>query len=242
MITSKQNGLIKQIRSLSDKKFRDSLNLYAVESIKLVNEVLSLSLAVKTVVCTEKAFPKLSLGGINAELVSEEVFKSISEEVTPQGALAVVEKPRLELKKPSGNCLLLDGVSDPANVGAIIRTAACAGYNDVYMTDTCADQYSSKAIRSSMGGVFRVNTYRAKLSELLSVIDKPIVVADMNGENAFGFKKNDNICLVIGNEGHGVSETVESVAEYTVKIPMDNGMESLNAAVSAGILMYALKG
>ena len=92
-----------------------------------------------------------------------------------------------------------------------------------------------------MGGVFRVNTYRAKIDELLAVIDKPIVVADMNGQDAFKFNANDNICLVIGNEGHGVSDCVESIADYTVKIPMQNGVESLNAAVSAGILMYALK-
>lgn len=241
MITSKQNTLIKQIRSLSDKKFRDSLNLYVVEGIKLVNEVISLNLAVKTVICTEKALSKILKTSANVELVSPEVFKSISEEVTPQGALAVVEKPLEKLKKPTGNCLLLDGVSDPANVGAIIRTAACAGYNDVYMTDTCADQYSSKSVRSSMGGVFRVNTYRAKLEELLAVIDNPVVVADMNGEDAFTFKHAGNVCLVIGNEGHGVSESVERLSDYTVKIPMQNGMESLNAAVSAGILMYALK-
>lgn len=242
MITSKQNGLIKQIRSLSDKKYRDNLNLYLVEGIKLVNEAISLSLAVKTVVCTQKALPKLSLHGITAELVSDEVFKSISEDVTPQGALAVVEKPNQALKAPSGNCLLLDGVADPSNVGAIIRTAVASGYNDVYLTETCADQYSPKTVRTSMGGVFRVNVYRASIDQLLSVIDKPIVVADMCGENAFEFKKNSAVCLVIGNEGHGVSKTVKDKASFTVKIPMENGMESLNAAVSAGILMYAIKG
>ncbi len=241
MITSKQNGLIKEIRSLKDKKNRDLLNEFIVEGIKPISEAIGLNMPVKVIVCTEKAQSLINANGEKIELVSEEVLKSISEEITPQGALAVVEKPDNLLSAPLGSCLLLDGVSDPANVGAIIRTAAATDYLDVYMTETCADPYSQKAVRASMSGIFRVRPKRASLVELLKVIDKPIVVADMDGENVFNLKDKEPFCLVIGNEGHGVSEEVRKVANKTVKIPMENGVESLNAAVSAGILMYALK-
>jgi tRNA G18 (ribose-2'-O)-methylase SpoU len=92
-----------------------------------------------------------------------------------------------------------------------------------------------------MSGIFKVKVYTGEREELLDKIDMPIVVADMGGEDAFSASILSPFCLVIGNEGRGVSETLRKKANYTVKIPMQNGMESLNAAVSAGILMYALK-
>jgi TrmH family RNA methyltransferase len=208
MITSKQNALIKEIRSLSDKKFRDRLNLFVVEGIKPVNEAIALKLPVRTVIYTEKATSSLVLGNVHAEMVSDEVFKSVSEESTPQGALAIVEKPDQKIEPPLTKCLLLDGVSDPSNVGAIIRTAAASGYNFVYLTSDCADCYSQKAVRSSMSGVFRVKIMRGDRAKLLEEISLPLVVADMDGEDVFAKKPLGEICLVIGNEGHGVSSAV----------------------------------
>lgn len=241
MITSKQNSFIKEIRSLSDKKFRDKLNLYTVEGTKIVKEALGLKLPTCAVVGTEKGLTGLFVDGIRVEYVSEEVFSSISTEKSPQGVIAVIEKPENQVITPQCNCLLLDGVADPANVGAIIRTAAASGYNTVYLTEDCADQFSPKAVRSSMSGVFRVKTVRAKVEELLSVINLPIYVADMCGENVFTHTPKGNFCLVIGNEGRGVSSALKNRADFTVSIPMENDVESLNAAVSAGLIMYGLK-
>ncbi len=241
MITSKQNALIKEIRSLSDKKFRDRLGLFVVEGIKPVNEAVALGMPINAIICTEKAHSSLVLNGVEGQLVTEEVLKSVSEEVTPQGALALVEKKEQSIESPTGSCLLLDGVSDPANVGAIVRTAAASGYKEIYLTDSCADAYSQKSVRASMGGIFRVKIMRGGIDEILSSLNLPIYVADMNGENVFTHQAKAPLCLVIGNEGHGVSEVVRKRATVTVKIPMENGMESLNAGVSAGILMYSLK-
>ncbi len=241
MITSKQNSLIKEIRSLSDKKFRDRLGVFVIEGVKPVKEAMALGLSVRNIVCTEKGLNQIPLSELNVETVTEEVFSYISEESTPQGVLAVVYKPAFALQKPKGKCLFLDGVADPANVGAIIRTAVAAGYADIYTTLDCADPYSQKAVRASMSGIFRARVYRADREELLSIINLPIVVADMNGENVFNAKIQGDFCLVIGNEGRGVSETLKNLASVVVSIPMENGMESLNAAVSAGILMYNLR-
>ena len=241
MITSKQNSLIKEIRSLQDKKFRDRLSLYVVEGSKIVQEAIDLSLPLRVVVGTEKGLNSVELNGVKSECVTDEVFSSISVEKSPQGVLCVLEKPLNLLVPPISNCVLLDGVADPANVGAIIRTAAASGYNTVYMTENCADPFSPKATRCSMSGVFRVNIVRADINDILSVMSLPIYVADMGGENVFTHKRTSDICLVIGNEGHGVSKELKDRADFTVSIPMDNGVESLNAAVSAGILMYGLK-
>lgn len=241
MITSKQNSLIKQIRSLSDKKFRDKLNLYLIEGVKLVREAIFLSLPIFAIVGTEKALREIDCKNYRYETVTDEVFSFITTEVSPQGVVAVIEKPNNELCAPNGSCVLLDGVSDPTNVGAIIRTATASGYNNVYLTNDCADQFSPKAVRASMSGVFRINSARGSAEELLSTINLPIVVADMNGENVFNHNIKGDFCLVIGNEGHGVSDFIRKNANYTLSIPMENGMESLNAAVSASLMMYGLK-
>lgn len=241
MITSKQNSLIKEIRSLSDKKFRDRLGLYLVEGSKIVKEAVELKLPITAIVGTERGLDGIDGGLVRTELVTEEVFSSISSEVNPQGVIAVIKKPENKLVSPNESCVLLDGVADPANVGAIIRTAAAAGYNTVFLTEDCADQFSPKAVRSSMSGVFRVDTIRASVSQLLDLINLPVYVADMDGENVFTHTPSGAFCLVIGNEGHGVSSAVRNSASRTVSIPMQNGVESLNAAVSAALLMYNLK-
>ena len=177
---------------------------------------------------------------VKTELLSDDVFHTVSGENSPQGVLALVRKPQNADALPKGSCVFLDGLQDPSNVGAIIRTAAAAGYDGVLLAD-CADAYNPKAVRASMGGIFKVKLFVGGREELLALNDKPIIVADMDGENAFIPKERGELCLVIGNEGRGVSEEIRRLANETVSIPMKNGMESLNAAVSAGVLMYALK-
>ena len=173
--------------------------------------------------------------------VSDDVFRFLSDEKTPQGISARVKIPTKTLEKPQGKCLLLDGVADPGNVGAIIRTANAAGYNEIYLTKTCADPYSPKSVRASMSGVFFTKLYFGERAEILSVLQgMPIVVADMDGENVFAFCSPKTFALVIGNEANGVSDEAFSKATHTVKIPMQATQESLNAAVSAGIIMYVL--
>ncbi|MDE7158298.1 MAG: RNA methyltransferase, partial [Clostridiales bacterium] len=137
--------------------------------------------------------------------------------------------------------ILLDGVADPSNVGAIVRTAAAAGYTEIYCID-CADAYSPKSVRASMSGVFFAKIMHGSREEVLAALSGvPLVAADMDGENAFTFESPKKFALCIGNEGNGLSQQVAEKAQYTVKIPMGEHTESLNAAVSAGILMYLLK-
>ena len=241
MITSRQNENIKQIRSLSNKKFRDSLNLFLVEGVKATLDAISNNLEIVVIVCTEKG---LSLLGedfaFETMLVTEDVFSSITTEVSPQGVMAVCKKPSIKEDKSIKKSLFLDGVSDPSNVGAIIRSAASFGYKNVYLSMS-ADAYSPKAVRASMGGIFRVNPIIVDKGEFLKNINCPLIVADMKGEDISLTEKIEEFCLVIGNEGQGVSQEVIEKASKKVAIPMQNSMESLNAAVSAGIIMYLLK-
>ena len=240
MIISRQNALVKEVRKLiSDKKYRDQSGTFVIEGIKLFNEAVNSGYEIKTVCYTAKVkdcIPK-EYESVSQEL-SQEVFDYTSSEVTPQGILAVVGK-KSEGKPNGKSAVLLDGVADPANVGAVIRTAAASGFYDVYLIDT-ADAFSVKSARASMGGLFKVNIHTIKREDV-DKIGLPLAVADMDGENVFNVGELPEICLVIGNEGKGVSKEIRERAKITLSIPMENGMESLNASVSAGIMMYAVK-
>lgn len=237
VITSKSNPIIKTIASLADKKYRKQSGLYLVEGIKPVKECLAAGFKAERIICTQEnasLFP-------DATVVGDSVFKSVSAEKTPQGVIAVVKIPNSELKPPKGNCLLLDCLQDPGNLGTVIRTANAAGYGEIYLIN-CTDAYSPKAVRASMSGIFFVNIYSGAREEVLTALkDTPLICADMDGENVFDFTPPEKYCLCIGNEGGGISGDILKIASHTVKIPMRETCESLNAAVSAGIAMYALK-
>lgn len=241
MITSKQNQTVKLIRSLSEKKFRDEHELYLVSSVKLVREALSSSHEVVCVVTTEKHYEEFSKLFSRVETVTDEIMDYVSYETTPQGVIAIVKKPSCVPIVTDKTCVLLDGVSDPGNVGAIIRSMAGSGYDVVFLTEDCADPFSPKAVRASMSGIFKVETYTVKRQAVKEFISVPFIVADMGGVSVFEFNAPKEYCLVIGNEGRGISDEIKNIAEKVVAIPMQNGIESLNASVSAGILMYQLK-
>lgn len=239
IITSRSNQLVKNILSLREKKYRRERGEYVVEGLKPVREAVASGRAVRLIVVSESYRGELFLPDL-VQIVSDSVFEKLSEEVTPQGILAVLALEEEKLVPPAGNCLLLDGISDPGNLGTILRTANAAGFEDIYLIG-CADAYSPKCVRASMSGIFFVRVRSGGAEEVLSVLsDIPLLCADMDGEDVFSFEPPQRFCLVIGNEANGVSERVRSACSQTVKIPMRETCESLNAGVSAGILMYAL--
>ena len=236
LITSKSNPVIKSVQSLADKKFRKQQQLYIVEGIKPVRECIYAGCAIERIICVEG----LENSFAGATVVTESVFKSISSEKTPQGVLAVVKLPQSSIKPPQSKCLLLDCIQDPGNLGTIIRTANAAGYSEIYAVN-CTDPYSPKAVRASMSGIFFVNIYQGTRAEVLEALKGvSLICADMCGDDIFSFSPPEKFCLCIGNEGSGISGEIKKRAAFTVKIPMRSTCESLNAAVSAGIAMYAL--
>ncbi len=240
IITSKSNPKIKEVASLKDKKFRKRSGRFVVEGYKMVSEALSNNKSVELLVGTSDGLARFLCYEIDKIEVSEEVLSYVSDAVTPQGVLAVLKEEFAEPKTPIKPCVLLDGVSDPGNMGTIIRTCAAVGVKDIYLVD-CCDVYSPKTVRSSMSGIFFVNLINLKREDVASVMaETPIIVADMAGENVFDFNPPDKYCLVIGNEANGVSTSVRSLATHTVKIPMAKTSESLNAGVSLAITLYEL--
>ena len=216
MINSRANAKIKEIKRLYNKKYREETSSYIVEGIKMVREAIIANQPIKAIVGVPEVLQTIEFCGGEIIEVSKEVFDSITDEVNPQGILAVIGMPKTKPKKAKGKCLLLDGVSDPGNMGTIIRTAAASGYKDIYLINTVSP-FNPKAVRASMSGIYFVNLYNGSADEILGVIDVPIISADMSGEDVFAFKKPNEFCLVIGNEANGISDEVRGKSKYTIK-------------------------
>ena len=239
IILSRQNPLVKELASLKEKKGRRRTGTFLVEGHKMVREAVASGMDVVRLILREDYAGETY--GLPAVLLGRDAFAAVCDEKTPQGIAAEVVIPERSVQPPQGRCLLLDGLQDPANVGAIIRTAVAAGYEDVYLAG-CADPFSPKSVRASMSGVFFARIMQGTQEEILSAIaGMPVIAADMGGEDVFSYVAPEKFCLAVGSEGSGLSALVRSRADVTVRIPMDARTESLNAAVSAGILMYALR-
>lgn len=250
IITSLDNAMVKEARSLNDKKHRRFHGKFLVDGEKLVNEVVCGACEVDKIFVDASRISEFGyiLEKFSGKVVpvTSKVIASISENVTPQGIIAeVFMKETGELSVFENEpILILDRIQDPGNLGTIIRTASATGFNVIVLIDT-VDPHSPKVVRSSSGGVFYCDIYRMSESEIISFCQKkniPILIADMGGKNVFTNPVTLNqFALVIGNEGQGVSQNFKDNGE-AISLPMKSQMESLNAGVSASVLMYVLMG
>ena len=239
IILSRQNPLVKELASLKEKKGRRRTGTFLVEGHKMVREAVASGMDVVRLILREDYAGETY--GLPAVRLGRLAFAAVCAEKRPPGSASKGGIPLRSVQPPQGRCLLLDGLQDPANVGAIIRTAVAAGYEDVYLAG-CADPFSPKSVRASMSGVFFARIMQGTQEEILSAIaGMSVIAADMGGEDVFSYVAPEMFCLAVGSEGSGLSALVRSRADVTVRIPMDARTESLNAAVSAGILMYALR-
>ena len=248
-ISSLKNPRVQAWRSLKERKGRRELGCFLVEGRKMVAEALSSGFTVAAVLVDENRLTEFDLpdGGRlpdNAFALPEHVLAAVCDTKTPQGIAAVVRMA--EPGTPGQRLVALDGVQDPGNVGTIIRTADAAGFDGVLMSTQCADPFSPKVLRATMGSVFRMNV--RVTDDLPGALDAlkaqgyAVISSQLDGE-PFGPVARGMVApfaLVIGSEGNGVSEPVRQVATHRVALPMRGGAESLNAAVAAGIMMYGL--
>ncbi len=244
IITSTSNKIVKMVRSLKEKKFRDKTGLFLAEGMNLVKDIPS-GMDVEFYVVSESRADEIDNIGLSSSAklyyVSDSVMKSLSATVTPIGLLAVVRIPTPEFSFPRNKAIILDGVSDPGNVGGIIRTAAATGFEDVYLLD-CADPYSPKAVRGSMSGIFRTRIFKTNEDQALAILKETNSVAlDMDGEDITKDKICAPVTLVAGSEAHGVRELFKKESKKIGSLPMQSGMESLNVAVAASVAMYYVK-
>lgn len=253
-ITSRDNQVLKTIRSLHHKKGRAQAGLYFAEGVRLVQEALAFASGKVQLVVVSKSYfadnefyiTGLDNSGKKIYITEDKIFADICDTETPQGIAAVLEMPdeaAFDFSSMS-YILILDGVAEPGNMGTIIRTAEAAGIDGIFLMKGCVDIYSPKVVRSAMGSVFRTKFFKADIDTLESLKaegfkiaatalynSQPIETVSIAGKRA----------IVIGNEARGVSNEVLRISDISVRIDMCGKVESLNAAVAAGIAMYMLR-
>lgn len=241
-ITSLRNPKVAAWKALKDRKGRRESGCFLVEGRKMVEEALASAFDVETVLVQEGMELPDGLTMPVYELPAH-VLAAVCDTKTPQGIAAVVRmKEQSALGK---HIVVLDGVQDPGNVGTIIRTADAAGLDGVLLSNQCADVFSPKVLRATMGSIFRMNlrTTDDLPGELTKLREKgySILSSQLDGTPFYEREKvAERFALIIGNEGNGVSEQVQQTATHQVRLPMRGGAESLNAAIAAAIMMYEL--
>ena len=243
LITSKDNNVIKLIMQIKQKKFSREKNLCLVETFKIVKELYAKGLLAHIIVSEDKFHLLKDFNNIKIDIIKNSLCSYISDSMTSDGVFGICKLPNNTTVDYS-KCLILDGIQDPSNVGDIIRSANAFGYKTIFAINSVYP-YSFKCIRSSMGYIFDINYIETSYDELLKIKNEyniSFISADMNGDNVDDFdQKFDQFALIIGNEGNGVSDKLSGICDKTLSIPMQNGVESLNASVSAGVLMYLLR-
>lgn len=181
------------------------------------------------------------------EVVADNVFKSVSDTQTPQGIMAVVAMPEYDLDQlldgDQTHLLVLESIQDPGNLGTMVRTGEGAGVTGIIMNKTTVDLFNPKTIRSTMGSIYRVPFYVAEdLGETMKELQArgiSLYAAHLKGEHSYDEEDYTKACgFLIGNEGNGLSDEIANLADTYIKIPMEGQVESLNAAISATLLMY----
>lgn len=256
MIQSSSNKIIKYVKSLHMKKYRDEYGKYIIEGEKLLEEAMNYEAGIamvlisKSFACSEK-YVKLEevLLGTNIPIyyAEDKVFKEAGETETPQGIIAVVEKKEFDLdsiiSKDEVCVVLLSEVRDPGNAGTIIRTADACGLDAVLLSKGSVDLYNGKTIRSTMGSLFHIPVIQnLDTEEVISRLRHNRVMtigADPHSStNCIDLPYYNKSAIIVGNESQGISSGISNILDKNVKIPMPGRAESLNAGIAASILMY----
>ena len=244
LISSKQNDIIKYANSIKEPKYIKKYGECIVESEKVVNELVVKGL-VSTLLIEQSKLAKYNyiIDSFQGKVyeITESISNSLTESVTSSGIFAFVKIPN-NTDVIGDKILVLDNLQDPSNLGAIIRSAMAFDFKSIIMLNGVYP-YSAKVIRSSMGYVFNININSYNITQLIDFLSKKkynLVSADMSGKDLKDYKPKYPLALVIGNEGNGVSPELKNLSTNIVRIPMNNNVESLNAGVSASIIMYKL--
>lgn len=243
-ITSRQNKLLQHVKKLqSSRSYRYQWGQFVAEGTKLLSEAVRWYDGLETVILQE---------GVSAEVpeavrqveVPADLMRAVSAMEAPQGALFLCRMPEKKPLSLHGGCLILDGIQDPGNLGTILRTADALEI-PVVLTEGCADPYADKTVRASMGAVFRTQPQQSTRAEVLAYCREhqiPLAVTALS-DRAKDIRSAavEEMAVVIGSEGRGVSAELLDAAEHQLIIPMSERCESLNAAVAATIVMWQMK-
>lgn len=234
---------LKLIRALGQKKYRKQYGQYLVQGEKNVLELIAAGGVIDALFATPAFIAEHSqtLSDIDVVATEEDVLSKVSTLVSNNAAIAITPIPQDEAIDSSGWVLALDGVSDPGNLGTIIRVADWYGFKQVILSETCADQFNPKVISATMGSFVRVHCVRTNLIEFLREYQGPIYGAFLEGQNVHKTPFKHNGVLVMGSESHGISDEIAEFVTDKITIPAFGGAESLNVAMATGIIVDNIK-
>lgn len=241
-LTSMAHPFVKHLIKLrEDRHYRYEQGSVLIEGIKLVNEVCRSGLVKAIIVSSSHLIPPDADPSI-VSIVSEGIMKKVSGMVSPEGIAAEITMPKNGSFVGLDHLVAFDGVSDPGNMGVLLRTALALGWQGAFILPGSCDPFNDKAIRSGRGAQFRLPLFQGSVEDLEQLISGNSwqrLMADIQGSAPEEFKSASKRLLVLGNEAHGPSAAVRSLCQ-PVTIPMPGEMESLNVATAGAILMYVL--
>lgn len=231
MITSLTNEKIKEYSKLKETKYRNEKGLYIVEGPHLVNEAKFAGVLVETITTDSN---------IEGTLISEQLMKKLSTTIHPVKVIGVCKSnPKTEIKE---KVLILDSVSDPTNLGTLLRSAKAFGFDTVFASNGCVDFYNDKVIRGSQGAIFKLNLLKGDLISFLKNIRKTHKLFGTNvrmGQDVCSVDTSGNIAVILGNEARGMCDEANNYVDGNLFIKMSN-TESLNVSIAGSILMYEI--
>jgi TrmH family RNA methyltransferase len=247
MLTSTQNPKLKLVRSLIGRpKERHEAQAFVAEGVRLVEEALAAEWPMRFVLYApglreggRELIKKLEAKNIEVEQVSDTLLNSISETENPQGILAVLNHSRLPSPRSLNFVLIADQIRDPGNLGTLLRTAAAAGVQAVYLPPETTDAFAPKVVRAGMGAHFRLPIHSMSWEEIRTAAKLlKVYLADMQGGPCWEEDFRLPLALIVGGEAEGATEEARKLADMAVSIPMPGKAESLNAGVAGAILLF----
>lgn len=252
VISSKDNEIVKLVKKLKEKKYRDIENAYVIEGVKLLKEAIKEKIPIKQIIICDdceksEAISKelmYEIAKYECTYVTNKIFKYLSEVQAPQGILAIIEKNNKEgnVNYSEDIIVALDDVQDPGNLGTILRTVDSVGIKQILISKGTVDAYNPKVVRSTMGAIFRVKIIECEdleksIKEARKHHYKVVITTPQAEKNIYDINYKKKI-IAIGNEANGVSNKIQSISDEKVKIPMLGKTESLNVSVATGIVLY----
>ncbi len=242
-ITSLQHPFVKYIVSLrKEREFRREEGKIFVMGTKMVEELIRSKTPIHALIAEEG--PDISPAAEETFLVTEEIMKKMTGLKQPEPIAAVVSLPLFKNLSSASRLLVLDGVSDPGNVGTVIRTALALGWDGVYLLENTCDPFNEKALRAAKGATFRLPLAEGTWSDFLSMVTKKsltVFVADTVGIDVKKCNAPSSLALILSRESQGARKEATELFEK-ITIPMSGQMESLNVASAGAILLYELRG
>lgn len=249
IITSKENKIIKELKKLKQKKYRDLNNQFLAEGIKFLDyETYSPSiLIIREDILENKTYmKKIEKANCKKLYLNEKVFSELSSQENSQGLIILYDKKDYDLEKVEEDIVILDDISDPGNMGTIIRICDATNFKTLVLTKGTVDCYNEKVIRATMGSILNINIFYAERENIIKFLKakKYKIFATHLNEKSISYtemKLENKNAFIFGNEGNGVGEDFIQKAETKVIIPILTKTESLNVGVATGVLLYKVR-